>query len=100
MTRKEVCNSMTLQDAIQVFRDTNAYGTMDLAKTVILEALEQKTAHWILTDVEGGRVWHCKCSKCGKDPQTYVGGSENWWLIKNNLPKYCPHCGAGMEAKQ
>lgn len=40
MTREEACNSMTLQDAIQVFRDTNAYGTMDIAKSVILKALE------------------------------------------------------------
>lgn len=42
MTREEACNSMTLQDAIQVFRDTNAYGTMDIAKSVILKALEQQ----------------------------------------------------------
>ena len=42
MTREEIVNSMSLQDAIQVFRDTNAYGTMDIAKTVILKALEQK----------------------------------------------------------
>ena len=50
--------------------------------------------HWILTDVEGNKVWHCHCSECGKDPQNYVGGSENWWLIKNNLPKFCPSCGS------
>ena len=57
---------------------------------------EPKTGHWILTDVEGYRVWHCNCSECGKDPQDYVGGSENWWLIRNNLPKFCPNCGADM----
>lgn len=50
--------------------------------------------HWILTDVEGNRVWHCNCSECGKDPQDYVGGSENWWLIKSKLPKFCPSCGS------
>lgn len=59
---------------------------------------QQKTGYWILTDVEGNRVWHCNCSECGKDPQDYIGGSENWWLIKNKLPKYCPNCGAKMES--
>lgn len=42
MTREEVVNSMSLQDAIQVLKDTNCYGTMDIAKTVILKALEQE----------------------------------------------------------
>jgi len=46
MTREEIVNSMSLQDAIQVFKDTNAYGTMDIAKSVILKALEQKP-RWI-----------------------------------------------------
>lgn len=53
-----------------------------------------RKGHWILTDVEGNRVWHCNCSECGKDPQDYVGGSENWWLIKSKLPKFCPRCGS------
>jgi len=57
---------------------------------------EEKTGRWILTDVEGNRVWHCNCSECGKDPQDYIGGSENWWMIKNKLPKYCPNCGIRM----
>ena len=42
MTREEIVNSMSLQDAIQVFKDTNTYGTMDIAKSVILKALKQK----------------------------------------------------------
>ena len=42
MTREEVVNSMSLQDAIQVLKDTNCYGTMDIAKTVILKALDQE----------------------------------------------------------
>jgi rubrerythrin len=68
----------------------------------IVKALkqDQKTGHWILVDVEGGKVWHCKCSKCGKDPQDYVWGSENWWLIKSRLPKFCPNCGARMEVEE
>ena len=46
MTREEIVNSMSLQDAIQVFKDTNAYGTMDIAKSVILKALG-KMPQWI-----------------------------------------------------
>ena len=40
-------NSMTVQDAARVFRDTNCYGTMDIAKNVILKALEEQP-RWIL----------------------------------------------------
>lgn len=58
---------------------------------------KEKIGHWVLSDVEGNRVWHCNCSECGKDPQDYIGGSENWWLIKNKLPKYCPNCGTKMQ---
>lgn len=39
MTREEIINNMSLQDAIQVLKETNTYGTMDIAKTVILKAL-------------------------------------------------------------
>lgn len=46
MTREEIVNSMSLQDAIQVFKDTNAYGTMDIAKSVILKELG-KMPQWI-----------------------------------------------------
>lgn len=60
---------------------------------------KEKMGHWILTDVEGFKVWHCNCSECNKDPQRFVGGSENWWLIKSNLPKYCPNCGAKMKSE-
>lgn len=45
MTREEICNSMTVQDAIQVLKETNCYGTMDIAKTVILKALEEQMSH-------------------------------------------------------
>lgn len=55
---------------------------------------QPRKGHWVLTDVEGNKVWHCHCSECGKDPQNYIGGSEDWWLIRNNLPKFCPNCGS------
>lgn len=60
---------------------------------------QPKIGYWITADVEGNRVWHCNCSECGKDPQDYIGGSENWWLIKNKLPNYCPNCGEKMEVE-
>lgn len=43
MTRDEICNSMTIQDAVQVLKETNCYGTMDIAKSVIIKALEQQS---------------------------------------------------------
>ena len=62
------------------------------------QELEQKpkTGRWILTEVEGYRIWRCKCSECGKDPQDYIYGLEDWWLTYSNLPKFCPTCGAKM----
>lgn len=82
MTRKEICDSMTLQDAIQVLRDTNAYGTMDIAKSVILEALEQKTGQWIEHKSNG--MDYLECSKCST------------WFLRMHLTRnsYCPNCGS------
>ena len=37
---EELRNSMTVQDAARVLKETNCYGTMDIAKNVILKALE------------------------------------------------------------
>ena len=61
-------------------------------------AKEQRleTGYWILTDAEWSKVWHCNCSKCGKDPLYYFGGSDDVWLIKSYLPKFCPSCGTKM----
>ena len=59
-----------------------------------------KTGHWILTDVEGSKVWQCSCSKCNKNPLRFVCGSEEWWLIASNLPIHCPNCGAKMVEPQ
>ena len=55
---------------------------------------ERKIGKWIIDDEEYGRIWHCHCPNCGKDPQDYIGGTENWWLVR--LPKYYPDCGAEM----
>jgi hypothetical protein len=55
----------------------------------------RKKGKWIIDDEELGRIWYCHCSNCKKDPQDYIGGTENWWLVR--LPDYCPNCGARME---
>lgn len=36
---------MNIREAIQIFRDTNCYGTMSIAKSVILNYLQDR--HWI-----------------------------------------------------
>lgn len=95
---------MTRDEVIEEVKNYENYpnGLSKECRDYILKALEQepKTGHWILTDVEGDRVWHCNCSECGKDPQDYIGGSENWWLIKSNLPKFCPSCGSRNEVEE
>ena len=73
---------------------SNTYLQTEVLRMSSVTPQEPRKGHWILTDVEGNRVWHCNCSECGKDPQNYIGGSENWWLIKSKLPKFCPNCGS------
>ncbi len=63
MTREEIVNSMSLQDAIQVFKDTNAYGTMDIAKTVILKALQRQSCDYYDTYNKT-----CRRSEVPKEP--------------------------------
>lgn len=87
MTREEIVNTMTLKDAVEVFKSTNAYGSMDIAKSVILKVLEQepKTGHWIKTIGENGVTSAVRCSGCGFEDNRYT------------LFRYCPECGAKME---
>lgn len=51
---------------------------------------ERKKGKWIVTD----RDENCNCSECGKDPLSFVSGSEYWWV--DTLPNFCPNCGANM----
>ena len=37
-------NSMTVEDAVEVLRNTRCYGTMDIAKNVILKALNKQAS--------------------------------------------------------
>jgi hypothetical protein len=41
MTREEIVKSMSVQDAIEVLKDTNTYGTADIAKTVAIETMNK-----------------------------------------------------------
>jgi hypothetical protein len=63
----------------------------------LMKVDEHKKGYWIVEDIEPGRIWKCHCSNCGKDPQEYISGTENWWL--SSLPKYCPTCGTEMKMK-
>lgn len=42
MTRENAVEQMTIEDALNVLRNTNAYGTMDIAKTVILKYFDEQ----------------------------------------------------------
>lgn len=71
----------------------------ELADEKIKEiVVERKKGKWIIDDEEEGRIWHCHCPECKKDPQDYIAGTENWWLIQ--LPNYCPNCGLEMEVEE
>ena len=41
MTREEIVKSMSLQDAIEVLKDTNTYGTADIAKSVAIDTMHK-----------------------------------------------------------
>lgn len=72
MTREEIVNNMTLQEAIQIFKSINCYGTMDIAKAVILKALEQKESD--------DNIYKCPCG-------------YGWDINKAIRFHYCPNCG-------
>jgi hypothetical protein len=41
MTREEIVKSMSVQDAIEVLKDTNTYGTADIAKSVAIDIMHK-----------------------------------------------------------
>ena len=108
MTREEICNSMTVQDAVRVLKETNCYGTMDIAKSVIIKALEQqskertekrtethardcvsKKGHWITQWNVTHQKEYYYCSEC-REEFSYDGETG----IKMNDYSYCPNCGS------
>ena len=90
MTREEICNSMTVQDAVRVLKETNCYGTMDIAKSVILRALEQEPCEDCCNGNQTEKAKLCQKSyiagmehniKVSKDGQP----SEDWNAVLDEL---------------
>lgn len=62
MTREEIVKSMSVQDAIQVLKDTNTYGTADIAKSVAIDTMRkyqqiEDFARWVATEVIDEEMW-------------------------------------------
>ena len=124
MTREKIVKDMSLQDAIQVLRDTNAFGTMDIAKSVILKALQQEpcedaisrqavldlvNSDWKYEGLETDVVslpsvnpqkighWIADVDKWG-DVVTTVNGyrCDKCNTFNADKDNYCPNCGAKM----
>ena len=55
MTREEIVKSMSLQDAIEVLKDTNTYGTADIAKSVAIDTMRKyKEIEQIIKEIPYG----------------------------------------------
>ena len=55
MTREEIVESMSLQDAIEVLKDTNTYGTADIAKSVAIDTMRKyKEIEQIIKEIPYG----------------------------------------------
>jgi hypothetical protein len=67
--REEICNSMTVQDAVRVLKETNCYGTMDIAKSVILRALEQEPCEKCCNGNQEEKAKLCQ--------KSYIAGMEH-----------------------
>lgn len=96
---------MTREEAIQIIKylklDAKDYGLENKfmqevveAYDVAIEALEQKTGHWIYDK----NIENWRCSKCGETPKTmgYCGTAD---FMAEHF-KYCNHCGVGMVEPQ
>lgn len=93
---------MTREEAIEWLDYMDTFVSEDReAIEMAIEALkqqEQKTGKWIITDTYNNQIWRCNCSACGKDPQYFISGTEDWWI--NKLPNFCPNCGADMREEE
>jgi len=80
MSYEELRNSMTVQDAARVFRDTNCYGTMDIAKNVILRALEQESCEKCCNGNQKEKAKLCQ--------KSYIAGMEHprWIPVSESMP--------------
>lgn len=62
MTREEIVKSMSVQDAIQVLKDTTTYGTADIAKSVAIDTMRkyqqlEDFARWVAAEVIDEEMW-------------------------------------------
>jgi len=62
-------NSMTVEDAVEVLRNTRCYGTMDIAKSVILRALEQQSCENCCNGNQEEKAKLCQ--------KSYIAGMEH-----------------------
>lgn len=62
-----------------------------------IEELMPKDGEWIEDDTTycGADRANYKCSLCGK-----IGGTWKRGLTQDELPNYCPNCGAKMKGEQ
>ena len=82
MDYEELRNSMTVQDAARVLKETNCYGTMDIAKNVILKALDEQ-----MNSPEEPNKW-IPISKRPPEDKTYV-------LTTIKVPNRIAHARSG-----
>ena len=71
---------------------TTAQAALDL-----LKEQEPRTAHWFISEYE-----YLTCSHCG---ESYYTGAESTEEARQRLAggryyKFCPHCGARMDAQE
>lgn len=59
---------------------------------------ENEPKGWLIGDAEHGMIYKCFCPKCGKGLLDFVSGSEMWWIVEKDLPKFCPYCGSENKA--
>ena len=73
-------NSMTVQDAARVLKETNCYGTMDIAKNVILRALEQEPCENCCNGNQEEKAKLCQ--------KSYIAGMEQprWIPVSESMP--------------
>lgn len=72
----------------------NRRGKGSVIEESIRNSIPLPEGHWIIDNKDKYRIWQCRCSNCKKDPQVFIGGTEDWWVTR--LPAFCPNCGSKM----
>lgn len=104
LLEQQPCEDVVSREAVHDGMIKYGFHASDMTITEFVEDVlppvtpTSKKGKWIIDDEELGIIWHCHCSKCKKAPQDYIGGTENWWLVR--LPDYCPNCGIEMESEE